>query len=124
MSRKRILAGALGLVALTLVAETSAFAAPPAAPPASTSQVAPPATRQTAHASIRLDLRPTKAWVGQALPVTLQAYFRGAEGVTLEGTPQLTSSSGIFTSTSRASHDSPPRWSAVSPCSSPPGPAP
>jgi hypothetical protein len=98
MSRKRILAGALGLVALTLVAETSVFAAPATAAPTSTPAPAVPATRQTAHASLRLDVRGTKAWVGQALPVTLQAYFRGAEGVTLEGTPQLTSSSGIFTS--------------------------
>jgi hypothetical protein len=98
MSRKRILAGALGLVALTLVAETSVLAAPATAAPTSTPAPAVPATRQTAHASLRLDVRGTKAWVGQALPVTLQAYFRGAEGVTLEGTPQLTSSSGIFTS--------------------------
>jgi len=99
MSRKRILAGALGLVALTMVAETSVFAAPPSisTTPTSTASQAAPATRATAHASLRLDIRRTKAWVGQAIPVTLQAYFRGAEGVTLEGAPQL-SSSGIFTS--------------------------
>jgi hypothetical protein len=97
MSRKRILAGALGLVAMTMVAETSVFAAPPTTTTTSTSLQAVPATRQTAHASLRLDIRRTKAWVGQALPVTLQAYFRGAEGVTLEGAPQLTST-GIFTS--------------------------
>lgn len=98
MSRKRILAGALGFVALTMVAETSVFAAPPATTtPTSTPSQALPATRQTAHASLRIDIRRTKAWVGQALAVTLQAYFRGAEGVTLEGAPQL-SSTGIFTS--------------------------
>ena len=37
-----------------------------------------------------------RGWV-RRFPVTLQAYFRGAEGVTLEGAPQLTST-GIFTS--------------------------
>jgi hypothetical protein len=92
----RILLGALGALALTTALGSSALAAPPttAAP---TSQAAPD-TRGTAHASLRLDVRRTKAWVGQAVPVTLQAYFRNAEGVTLEGAPQLTSATGIFTS--------------------------
>ncbi len=96
MSRKRIFAGALGLAAMTMVAEPSAFALPPTPLTASSSQPTP-AARQTAHASLRLDISRAKAWVGQGIPVTLQAFFRGAEGVTLEGTPQLTSS-GIFTS--------------------------
>lgn len=96
MSRKRILLGALGALALTTVLGPSALASSPATA-APTSQAAPD-NRQTAHAWLRLDVRRTRAWVGQAVPVTLQAYFRGAEGVTLEGAPQLTSVAGIFTS--------------------------
>jgi hypothetical protein len=49
------------------------------------------------RASLRLDLGKTKAWVGQAIPITLMAIFRDVEGVTLEGAPQLVSKS-LFTS--------------------------
>ncbi len=86
--------GAATAIAIAGIAEPSAHAA--SALQAATSQVAP-ATRQTAHASLRIDAGRTKAWVGQAIPVTLTAYFRRVEGVTLEGTPQM-SSPGIFTS--------------------------
>ena len=81
MSLKRILAGALGVVALTGAAQTTAFAAPSTSAPATSPQVAP-ANVRSAHASLQLDIGHAKAWVGQALPVTLRAYFRGAEGVT------------------------------------------
>ena len=98
MSRQRILAGALGARGADHGrCDQRLRRAPRPPPPTSTASQAAPATRQTAHASLRLDIRRTKAWVGQAVPVTLQAYFRGAEGVTLEGAPQLTSA-GIFTS--------------------------
>ncbi|MGO8995246.1 MAG: hypothetical protein ACLQVI_18170 [Polyangiaceae bacterium] len=94
MSLKRILAGALGVVALSGAAQTTAFATPSRSAPATSPQVA---NVRSAHASLQLDIGHAKAWVGQALPVTLRAYFRGAEGVTIEGAPQLTSP-GIFTS--------------------------
>jgi len=93
MSLKRTLAAALSAIALSGVAEPSAHAA-------SALQASIPAaavTRQTAHASLRIDTGRAKAWVGQAIPVTMQAYFRSVEGVTLEGTPQITST-GLFTS--------------------------
>jgi hypothetical protein len=96
MSLKRILAGALGVVTLTWAMQTTAFAAPSTSAPATSPQAAPASVR-SAHASLQLDIGHAKAWVGQALPVTLRAYFRGAEGVTIEGAPQLTSP-GIFTS--------------------------
>ena len=96
MSLKRILVGALGVLALTGAVQTTAFAAPSTSAPATSPWVAP-ANVRSAHASLQLDIGHAKAWVGQALPVTLRAYFRGAEGVTIEGAPQLTSP-GIFTS--------------------------
>lgn len=96
MSLKRIFVGALGVAVLTAAAQTNALAAPSTPAPVSSPEVAPGSVR-SAHASLRLDIGRAKAWVGQALPVTLTAYFRGAEGVTIEGVPQLTSS-GIFTS--------------------------
>jgi hypothetical protein len=96
MSLKRILVGALGVLALTGAVQTTAFAAPSTSAPATSPRVAP-ANVRSAHASLQLDIGHAKAWVGQALPVTLRAYFRGAEGVTIEGAPQLTSP-GIFTS--------------------------
>jgi hypothetical protein len=91
---QRMLAGAATAIALGGVAESSARAA--SALQATTNQVAS-ATAQTAHASFRIDAARKKAWVGQAIPVTMTAYFRGVEGVTLEGAPQI-SSPGIFTS--------------------------
>jgi hypothetical protein len=94
LTLQRILAGVVAAIALGGAAEASAQASP--AQTAVTNQGAP-ATRQTAHASLRIDAGLKKAWVGQAIPVTLTAYFRGVEGVTLEGTPQITSP-GIFTS--------------------------
>jgi hypothetical protein len=88
MSRKTHILGALGALVLTAAAQTSALAAPPAAP------AAPAAQNRSgtgARASIRLDVGHATAWVGQALPVTLRAYFRGVVGVTLEGAPQIAS---------------------------------
>jgi hypothetical protein len=66
---------------------------------AATHAKGPPATRAvgSAHASLTLDVGQGKGWVGQALPITLRAYFRNVEDVTVEGAPQLTSP-GIFTS--------------------------
>lgn len=53
------------------------------------------------RASLRLDLGKAKAWVGQAIPVTLTAFFRDVEGVTLEGAPQLESKSLITSNLSQ-----------------------
>ena len=50
------------------------------------------------RASLRLDLGKAKAWVGQAIPITLTAFFRDVEGVTLEGAPQLESKSLVTSS--------------------------
>ena len=100
MNSKRILLGALGAVALATMGSSALAAPPTTTAPTSTAPTsqAVPDTRQTAHAWLRLDVRHIRAWVGQAVPVTLQATFRGAEGVTLEGAPQLTSAAGLFTS--------------------------
>ena len=96
MNLRRALTYALSVGLLGTALETSALASPsaPAIPPAST---APAHGSSSAHASLRLDMARGKAWVGQAVPVTLKAFFRGVEGVTLEGAPQLTSQ-GVFTS--------------------------
>jgi hypothetical protein len=86
----------LSAVVLTAAGPGSALAASSTSAPAS-STAAPALNVRSAHASLRLDVGRPKAWVGQALPVTLRAYFRGAEGVTIEGVPQI-ESNGIFTS--------------------------
>jgi hypothetical protein len=93
MDRKTMFASALSLA--IGVTGGSAFAAPPTTTAAPTAHATE--ARASAHASLRLDVSRAKAWVGQSLPITLRAYFRGAESITLEGTPQLTSS-GVFTS--------------------------
>ncbi len=85
MNLKRCLLGAFGALLLTATAQTNALADPPAA--AASAQHGAGGAR----ASIRLDIGHAKAWVGQALPITLRAYFRGVEGVTLEGAPQIAS---------------------------------
>jgi len=92
MGRNTMLASALSLA--IGVSGGSAFAAPPTTTTAPTAHAT---EARSAHASLRLEVSRAKAWVGQSLPITLRAYFRGAEGITLEGTPQLTSS-GVFTS--------------------------
>jgi hypothetical protein len=84
------------VVASVTAIQTSALAAPSPSTLGTSSQVAA-ARERSAHASLRLDIGRAKAWVGQTVPVTLKAYFRGAEGVTIEGAPQL-KSPGIFTS--------------------------
>lgn len=96
MNLKRVIAVAFGAAALCTGSAPSALAAPPAAKPVSASGVAP-ASKQSPHASLRLDIGRGKAWVGQAVPVTLQLYFRGVEAATLGGSPQITST-GVFTS--------------------------
>jgi hypothetical protein len=92
--------GALFTISMTLAAQNVAFAQSSALPPLpSATAITPNASvpRPSAHASLRIDVATKKAWVGQPVAVTLRAYFRNDEGVTVEGAPQLTSS-GIFTS--------------------------
>ena len=77
--------------ALPVVAQTGA---PRAAHPVPTTQAtqAKPAARR-ARASLSVHAATPSAWVGQAVPVTVTAYFRDVEGVTLEGAPTLVSRS-------------------------------
>ena len=95
MSTKRIVTAVAAVLALTSVVEGTALAAAPLPTTSSTTHAAQ-AARQSAHAWLRLDVGRAKGWVGQAVPVTVTAYFRDAEGVTLEGAPQIVSD-GIFT---------------------------
>ncbi len=93
------LLGAL-LLGTALVPTTARAQAPSAVNGGPSSQAAPQATTQRprhARASLRLDVGQTKPWVGQAVPVTVTAFFRDVEGVTLEGAMQLTSK-GVMTS--------------------------
>jgi hypothetical protein len=73
--------GTQALAATTVSATASQTAAEPRSP----------------RASLRLDIGRGKAWVGQTIPVTVTAFFRDVDGVTLEGAPQI-GSSGLFTS--------------------------
>ncbi|HEX4403239.1 MAG TPA: BatD family protein [Byssovorax sp.] len=96
MRSNRILVGACCAFALGAVVATPALAAPMATHGSPTASASAGAT-QGPHASLTLEVQKPKAWVGQAVPVTVRAYFRGVEGVTLEGVPAL-ASPGIFTS--------------------------
>ena len=87
MNLRRTFTRTAGVAALGVVMQTTALASPPSPPAPSVVQPSGNASQHTAHASLRLDVARAKAWVGEALPVTLRAYFRGTEGVTLEGAP-------------------------------------
>jgi len=90
--------------AFTLVTtlSVSALAAPaPMATAGTTIASAGGLQSHSPRASLRLDIGKTKAWVGQAIPVTLTAFFRDVEGVTLEGAPQLESKSLITSNLSQ-----------------------
>ncbi len=97
MNLRRAFTRTAGVAILGLAMQATALASPPPQSAAPTVQSKGNASAHSAHASLRLDVARGKAWVGQAVPITLRAVFRGTEGVTLEGGPQL-SSDGIFTS--------------------------
>jgi hypothetical protein len=79
---------------------TVAAPAPNTPVPATLSRADSPISHSP-RASLRLDLGKAKAWVGQAIPITLTAFFRDVEGVTLEGAPQLESKSLITSNLSQ-----------------------
>ena len=83
MSLKRILVRALGAVALTADGSDDCGSPPPSTSASATPPQIAPASVRSAHASLQLNIGHAKAWVGQALPCTLKAYFRGAEGMTM-----------------------------------------
>lgn len=95
MHARHAVFGALSIAALTSGIEPIAIASPPSASPPSTQAAVSQA--RSARTWLRLDIRRSSAWVGQAIPITLRASFRDVEGVTLEGTPQL-KSDAVFTS--------------------------
>jgi hypothetical protein len=78
-------------------AAASTVSVPRSSAPAADFETVSATSGRAPHASLRLEIGHGKAWLGQALPVTLRAYFRGVEGVTLEGAPELTGG-GVFTS--------------------------
>jgi hypothetical protein len=95
--------------AMALAAAGPALAAPPAAPAPPRASAGPNAGAPRPHharASLRLDVGQAKPWVGQALPVTVTAFFRDVEGVTLEGAVQLESKAIITTELARAPRQS------------------
>jgi hypothetical protein len=75
---------------------------PPSARPAQANKARP----QRARAWLRLDTPTTHPWIGQAVPVTVAAYFRDVDGVTLEGAPQLTSKAIMTSDLAREPHQS------------------
>lgn len=96
MKRRRILVALLAaLASMTPAAAAFAQNAPPPAA-ASSAQSARQAPRRS-RAWLALSAVQRKPWVGQAIPITVTAFFRDVEGVTLEGIPQL-ASKGIITS--------------------------
>ncbi len=98
---KSAIAAFVAFTVLTALSGTTVAVPAPTAPvPTTISQTDSPAARSP-RASLRLDLGRTKAWVGQAIPITLTAFFRDAEGVTLEGVPQLESKSLITSNLSQ-----------------------
>jgi hypothetical protein len=95
MHRRYAVFGAISIAALISGVEPMAIASPPSSsPPPPQAAVGP---TRSARTWLRLDIRRSSAWVGQAIPITLRASFRDVEGVTLEGTPQL-KSDAVFTS--------------------------
>ncbi|MGD0679595.1 MAG: BatD family protein [Polyangiaceae bacterium] len=90
----RSVLGAIAIAGLIACGESAAIASPP--PPVSRSAPAATPAAQRSRASIRLTVGTSSGWVGQAIPITVSAQFRDVEGVTLEGSPQITSDS-VFT---------------------------
>lgn len=93
MRPMRTYAALLGSVLLgtALLPATALAQAPSTVGGGPSSPQAAPERPRHARASLRLDVGQTKPWVGQAVPVTVTAFFRDVEGVTLEGAMQLTS---------------------------------
>ena len=86
-------AGALDVPALQVttahgVATTAPIHATVTAAPAT---AAAPAHADGAHALLRMELPSKRLWVGQAVPVTIHAYFRAGTAATLDGVPAVTS---------------------------------
>ncbi len=93
--RSATMATAIAMAGLFACIESPAIAAPNTSVAAGAPAPASPAHRS--HANLRFTVGGSSAWVGQAIPISVSAQFRDVEGVTLEGTPQLTSDS-VFTS--------------------------
>ncbi|MEO6774013.1 MAG: BatD family protein [Kofleriaceae bacterium] len=71
----------------------AAAGAAPSAPSSATAATAPSGSRivqSSAHAFLTLDVPVHSLVVGQAVPVTIRAYFRAGTSATLDGAPQLT----------------------------------
>ncbi len=56
-----------------------------------TASASAPTRADGAHAMLRVELPAKKLWVGQAVPVTIRAYFRAGTAATLDGQPAVTS---------------------------------
>jgi hypothetical protein len=67
--------------------------------------------RERARAFIKMDVRLDSAarglYVGQAVPVTIRAYFLGGTGVAMNGQPRLTSDAFVLSDLSEKPHQSP-----------------
>jgi hypothetical protein len=83
------------MAALVPLTANVAQASPPSAAPSASTPAARP--KRHPRASLAIDVGKAAPWVGQALPVTVTAVFRGVESATLEGAPQLTTT-GVATS--------------------------
>ena len=83
--------------ALALTGGARAWARPPQAG----ASVAPNSiARDPSRAFLKLDVRPDQdgrgLYVGQAMPVTIRAYFLGGTGVSLNGLPRITSDAFVL----------------------------
>ncbi|HEY3594165.1 MAG TPA: hypothetical protein VGL13_09825, partial [Polyangiaceae bacterium] len=86
----------LVFAALPLSPASSAWARA-AAPTVPISATSPISSGNRARAYLELGIQQPNAWVGQAIPISVTAHFRGVDGITLQGAPQLTSKD-VFTS--------------------------
>jgi len=101
---RRCISKGLGIAAvLALGVAPPAFAqpGPPAsAPPHVAAGRVKPAVAtapHSGHAELSVSVGRAKAWVGQAIPMSVTARFRAIDGATLEGAPEL-ESDAVFTS--------------------------
>lgn len=81
----------LGTLTMAALLPIAAHAAPPAAVQTVQATQGTKAAPRRARAWLSVRAAKPEAWVGQAIPITVTAFFRDVEGVTLEGTPTLAS---------------------------------
>jgi hypothetical protein len=103
-------AGALDIPALTVTTPSGIATTAPvhatvgaagtatAAPPPDTETSAAPA--EGPHGFVRIEIPSRKLYVGQAIPVTIRAYFRAGTQATLDGLPRVTSDAFTFSEVS------------------------